>query len=101
MKNRETVREVKSIKVIKEIIDQVDEEYKEEVTEFYSTKGKENKYQNINKFCKKVKLTEQSCNERSKPYENSGSVIDSVFNNYEKYSQNIKREKDMRRAQIL
>ena len=65
MKNRETVREVKSIKVIKEIIDQVDEEYKEEVIEFYSTKGKENKYQNINKFCKKVKLTEQSCNERS------------------------------------
>ena len=37
-----------------------------------------------------MKLTEQSCNERSKPYENCESVIDRVLNNCEKHSQHYK-----------
>ena len=57
-KNRKTIREAKSTKVMKEKIDQVDEEYKEEVKEFYLNKSNDSKYQNINKFCKKVKLNE-------------------------------------------
>ena len=58
--NKKIIKNSKSKECIKEIIEQVDEEYKKEVVEFYQGASNNMKVSPIERFCKKVKLTESN-----------------------------------------
>ena len=66
---KKIIKNLKSKECINEIIEQVDEEYKKEVVEFYKDVSNNMEVSPIDRFCKKVKLSESNVRGTTKRYD--------------------------------